>query len=176
MIPFAIGATTTGQPSVSARCTSAREASARSAAIPARITKQRAQYSRAFLHSETDDNDLTYFAIYHLEVIRRATDALHAYLQRKSQQERRLEALAQSKLDLNHRQRALLGKALRSPDTEFTVKSHQNSHRVVYETARSDLLDLVDAGLMLKSKRGRKFVFRAPNDLDSRLRGANDNS
>jgi hypothetical protein len=54
---------------------------------------------------------------------------------------------------------------------EFTVKSHQRNHRVVYETARTDLLDLVHSGLLVKRKRGREFVFRAPDDLEDRLRG-----
>ena len=36
-----------------------------------------AQYTKAYLHTETDDNDLTYFILYHLEVVRRAIDELH---------------------------------------------------------------------------------------------------
>ena len=40
------------------------------------ILKAPAKYERAFLYTETDDNDLTYFVIYHLELIRRAVDEL----------------------------------------------------------------------------------------------------
>jgi Fic family protein len=36
------------------------------------IRSHPAKYGRAFLYTETDDNDLTYFIIYHLEVIMRA--------------------------------------------------------------------------------------------------------
>ena len=41
------------------------------------IVKAPAKYARAFLYTETDDNDLTYFVIYHLEVIRQAIKALY---------------------------------------------------------------------------------------------------
>lgn len=38
-----------------------------------------AQYGEAFLYSETDDNDLTYFLLYHAEVIQKAIDELYIY-------------------------------------------------------------------------------------------------
>jgi Fic family protein len=63
-----------------------------------------------------------------------------------------------------------LSHALRHPGFEYTVRSHQSSHRVVNNTARADLDDLVHHGLLLKTKRGRKHVFVAPRDLDERLR------
>jgi hypothetical protein len=40
---------------------------------------------------------------------------------------------------------------------------------VTYQTARTDLLDLVDLGLLGKSKAGRAFIFIAPEDLRDRL-------
>ena len=42
------------------------------------------QYVRAYLHSETDDNDVTYFAIHQLTTMRKAIDAVHDYLTRKT--------------------------------------------------------------------------------------------
>ena len=49
------------------------------------ILKAPAEYERAFLYTETDDNDLTYFIIYHLKLIRRAVDELHKYIARKTE-------------------------------------------------------------------------------------------
>jgi len=40
------------------------------------------KYGQAFLHTETDENDLTYFIIYHLAVINRAIDELHQYIEK----------------------------------------------------------------------------------------------
>ena len=42
------------------------------------ILKAPVQYGRAFLYTETDQNDLTYFLIYHAGVIRKAIDELYA--------------------------------------------------------------------------------------------------
>jgi len=75
---------------------------------------------------------------------------------------------------LNHRQVALLGHALRHPGAEYTIESHRTSHDVVYQTARTDLLDLADRGLLRKRKRGRRYVFSTPAGLADRLRGLGD--
>ena len=50
------------------------------------ILRGPAKYGRAFLYTETDQNDLTYFIIYHLDIIRRAVDELHEYIKRKTGQ------------------------------------------------------------------------------------------
>jgi Fic family protein len=47
------------------------------------LNKAPAQYARSYLFTEQDGGDLTYFFLYHLNVIRRAIDDLDAYLARK---------------------------------------------------------------------------------------------
>jgi hypothetical protein len=69
--------------------------------------------------------------------------------------------------DLNHRQLALLGHALRHPDADYTYKSHATSHRVVRQSARHDLLDLVDKGLLTQSKVGKVVHFHPVADLET---------
>lgn len=127
------------------------------------------QYYRAFLHTETDDNDLTYFILYHLKVIGQAIDRLHRYIQRKAEQARAVDALLRSTVALNHRQRALLGHALRHPGQRYTTESHRASHGVVYQTARNDLLDLARRKLLTISKRGKTDYFAPAKDLEQRL-------
>lgn len=125
-------------------------------------------YSRAFLYTETDDLDTTYFILYQLRIILRAIDQLHAYLARKIREVRETERLLR-RADLNHRQIALLSHALRHPDAEYTFRSHQTSHGVVYQSARTDLLDLERRGLLERSKAGQRFLFRPREDLAERL-------
>jgi len=134
------------------------------------IRKAPAKYGLAFLHTETDDNDLTYFLIYHLDVIRRAIKELHAYVARKTKQLRALERELRGIVKLNHRQRALVSHALRHPHQRYTFTSHLRSHNVVYQTARTDLLSLADLGLLEGQKVGREWQFTPAPDLEQKLR------
>jgi len=142
------------------------------------LLKAPAKYARAYLHTETDDNDATYFIAYHLEVIQQAIHALHDYLERKIREQRSAESLlrrAPTLADqLNHRQIALLSHAMRHAGHGYTVKSHERSHRVTTQTARTDLLKLAELGLLEQRKRGRAFVFYSPADLPNRIRNASN--
>jgi len=130
-----------------------------------------AQYARSFLHTEQDGNDLTYFVLYQLSVIRRSIQELHDYLDRKIrdvQEVRRI--LAAMPGEFNHRQVVLLQHAMSNADAEYTVQSHMNSHKVVHETARRDLLELEQRDLLIKHRVGKAFVWVPPPDLSSLLR------
>lgn len=129
-----------------------------------------AQYARSFLYTETDENDLTYFIVSQLKVIQRAIAELHAYLQKKVKEVRQVESLIRQSAELNHRQLALLSHALKHPDARYSIKSHQRSHNVAYQTARTDLLDLVEADLLKKRQIGRTYYFNPYRDLAERLR------
>lgn len=133
------------------------------------LLKAPMKYQRAFLETETDDNDLTYFLLYHAEVIRRAIDELHAYINRKTRQVRDGENRLRHVSDLNLRQRATIADALRHPDDPHTVESYRRAFGVVTQTARTDLDTLVDRGFFLKHREGRAFVYRPTPDLDARL-------
>ena len=133
------------------------------------LKKAPGQYGRAFLFTETDDNDLTYFVLYQLGVIERAIEDLKAYLRKKMAELREVQALLKRSADLNHRQLALLSHALKHPGRSYTVQSQRTSHGVSIATARTDLLDLAGRRLLDKRKVGKAFVFSAPQDLGTRL-------
>lgn len=134
------------------------------------LTSAPAKYARSFLHSEQDDNDLTYFVIYHLDVIRRAIKELHEYLDRKSSELAGLRArLADMPDAFNHRQVAIIERALKRPDTLYTVASHGKSHRVTPQTARTDLNQLAERGLLKRVKSGRGHAWTPVTDLAKRL-------
>jgi Fic family protein len=81
------------------------------------------------------------------------------------------EALLKSTaIDLNHRQKELLSHALRHPDTVYTIKSYQTINNVVYQTARTDLFELADQGLLVKKKHRHSFVFEPIPDLDDKIK------
>ena len=134
------------------------------------LLKAPAQYYRAFLYSETDDNDATYFLIHQAEVIRRAVQSLHEYIDQKTKEMEESQHLLRAQSHLNHRQLALLSHAMRHPGHFYTVNSHRMSHNTAYDTARRDLLGLEEEGLLTKSKRGRAMVFLASPSLLSNLK------
>jgi len=127
------------------------------------------QYVQAYLHSETDRNDATYFVLHQLEIIRRAIASLHDYLGRKIEEQKEAENLlikaGQLRAHLNHRQLALLTHALKHPGETYRVAKHQAVHDVVYQTARADLLGLAELGLLVKFRQGNAFVFHAADNL-----------
>jgi Fic family protein len=134
------------------------------------IHKAPAKYGRAFLYTETDGNDLTYFLLYHASVIRRAIDELYEYIVRHSRQLADAQKNLRGFTALNYRQRELISHALRHPGQIYTIESHRNSHNVVYQTARTDLLDLADRKLMEKQKVGKTWQFVPTVDLTEKLR------
>ena len=137
------------------------------------IRKAPVRYARAYVLSETDDNDVTYFLDYHLRVILRSIRELYAWLARKAKKmrdmQRRLDRLAPAAV-LNYRQTALIEHMHKHPGMSYTIESHRRSHNVTYQTARTDLLKLAESGLMQYAKRGGVFIFTQAVDFDERLR------
>lgn len=134
------------------------------------IRKAPAQYARAFMETELDDGDATYFLMHQLEVIERAIEDLHVYLQRKIAEVRDVERLLKGTEHFNHRQLALITDAIRHPDAGYSFDSHAGSHRVTHETARADLTDLARQGVLVQSRKGRRYVFEPAPDLLDRLK------
>ena len=132
------------------------------------------QYGKAYLYTESDENDTTYFIIHQLDMIHKAIDHLKTYLDKKSSEieeaEKIIEGTKRLQGKLNFRQLSVLRHALKHPNAVYTIQGHQKSHAVTYQTARTDLLKMSDdLKLLQKRKVGRNFVFVAPSNLQSRL-------
>ncbi|NLB65196.1 MAG: Fic family protein [Lentisphaerae bacterium] len=134
------------------------------------LRKSPARYARSYLYTETDDNDLTYFIVYQTEVIQRAIKELFAYIERKTAEASAMESHLRALRLFNHRQTDLLRHALKHPHGEYVIQGHQHIHRVAYQTARTDLLELQSKGLLNMYKRGKQMVFTVPGDLILKLR------
>ena len=129
------------------------------------------QYGRAFLHTETDENDLTYFILHQVDVILRSLSDVESYIEKKIEQTREVERMLRRSSDLNHRQLALLAHAIRHHDAEYTIRSHMTSHDVAYATSRADLFRLAELGLLDRRRIGEKtYVFRTLPRLEERIR------
>jgi Fic family protein len=129
-----------------------------------------AQYGKAFLETETDEGDTTYFLIHQLKAIESAIDELHAYLARKAGEISEVESLIHGSTNFNHRQLAVLSDALRHPDRTYAFHAHAEANRVTHETARSDLSGLADSRLLVRQRVGRQYRFEPVADLPQRLK------
>jgi Fic family protein len=127
------------------------------------------QYARAFLLTESDDRDTTYFLLHHLQVVRRAVEELHSYLERKTAEIREVERLLTRSGTFNHRQLAVLSDALRNPSQTYSLRVHAASHGVTHETARTDLSRLVSLGVLERRRPGRQYEYVPVADLTGQL-------
>lgn len=134
------------------------------------LKKAPVQYARSYLHSETSGGDATYFVLDQLRVFLRSIDALDAYLSRKMSEQRATAKLVRTLRVLNHRQVALVMHALKHLDFEYTIEWQRRTHQVVYETARRDLLEMEELGLLSKERRGKAFYFAPVDDFQERLK------
>jgi Fic family protein len=99
---------------------------------------------------------------------------LHKYITRIQQEQAAAAALltpgSALTLQINHRQSALLLNALKNPGKHFTIEMHRRSHGTSYQTARADLLMLVEGGFLEQFREGKAFVFISAPNLQGRLR------
>ena len=143
--------------------------------ISRNIHEHPAKYGYAYLYSETDENDLTYFIINQLKVIISSISDLEKYLNKKIEQVNALEKKLKNASKFNHRQLALLSHAIRGNSDGYTFKSHQISHNIAYATARADLLNLEEQGLLFQgSQKGQAKMFYAVENLNKKIDNLSD--
>jgi len=131
------------------------------------------QYGEAYLFTETDDNDLTYFVVYQLRIIQRAIDAFLEYVKTKRREYLELmDWLADMGIGrrLNHRQGMLLRQALKNPGVGFTAKEVKNLFDVSENTARADLRTLEELEVLVPHKAGKTVEYLARADAAERLK------
>ena len=139
------------------------------------IAEAKISYGRAFLHTETDESDLTYFLIYHAEILSRAMNLLMDFVGRKRKEVAAFEKRLSDKKRpdaFNHRQSWLLNELARGRLSKVTVAAHEERNAVSYLTARNDLESLVSAGCLRKKKVGRTSIYSPVHNLIQILTGA----
>lgn len=123
------------------------------------ILRSKKKYSHAYLNTEFDEMDLTYFLLYNLSCIDDARKDLLKYLEAKQTEQNATKALIKNIPDISQREGDILRSMMEQSDDYFTIREIMQKYNTVYETARTDLIHLVDLGYLLKEKRGREFIF-----------------
>lgn len=129
-------------------------------AISRIILRSKTKYGLAYLYTETDENDLTYFIDYNLSAIEEALHDTEEYVDRKQKGQTEALRLIKSIKGINLRQAEILKEFIRDPDKTFAIIEIMGTYGVVYQTARNDLLDLSALGYLEKIKVEKKFLFK----------------
>jgi len=126
------------------------------------------KYGKSFLYTEIDDNDLTYFIFYQVEIIIRAIDELLRYLQKKSQEFEEVSELLNSSVigrALNFIQKDIVKKAIKNPGRVFTSNEIVSDYDISENTARKYLNELVQHKILASYKEGRRVNYIAPSTI-----------
>nr|WP_295866350.1 Fic family protein [uncultured Chitinophaga sp.] len=126
--------------------------------VSRKILASKAQYSKAYLYTERDNNDLTYFIIYNLKCINLALEDLKHYIRRKSAEKQNAITMLRA-TNLNDRQIILIQEVIQDPTLYFTVKHIENKFGVSNQTARTDLNGLVADGFFEERRVGNRIQY-----------------
>lgn len=137
------------------------------------IQQKRSAYDLAFVYTETDDFDLTYFLYHQVDVILKAVEALQNYIDRKQKEFYEFaEWINKSPLakKLKRQHLEILKQAVKEPGKEFTSKQVSLDLEVTENTARSYLNKLAANKLLKVAKDGRTMLYVAPANLRDKLK------
>ncbi len=139
--------------------------------ISREILNTASDYYDAFTDAEQDDGDLNYFIIQQLQVIHRAVESLHSYIEGKKKDLDRLHIKLRDVAWMNQRQQAVILELLRDASMEYTAVGLADMFQVTKQTARSDLNALVERGLVVMRARGKVHLYGAVAGLEEQLKG-----
>ena len=105
------------------------------------------QYEKAFIYTENDENDLSYFLTYNLRVMEQAFEALKNYIQEKQKNHFKIARFIKIP-NINERQAQLLKLVYDNPEIVFNTKEIENRFNVSNYTARTDLKGLTELGFL----------------------------
>lgn len=139
------------------------------------IYKSKAQYEKAFLYTESDSFDLSYFINYNLVALKKAYEDLKVYLQKKIKEQQDFYTF-RGFSNINERQAQLIKILKEKPTSFFTAKELTTRFNITPKTARADLQHLVELRLMVESPVNRRTIGYIKSDIfDERLKELTNN-
>jgi Fic family protein len=126
------------------------------------ILDSRTQYDKAYLKTEQDDNDMTYFLLYSIKGLRVAFESLVRFRDRKKQEHLTIESLVRELVQShwNERQALALAEMQTKQNVRYSLSDYAEKFKITRQTAAKDLAGLVKrAGLIELSQGRNKFYF-----------------
>lgn len=132
------------------------------------IAKSKNQYAQAYIYSETDNNDLTYFIQYKIKTMQLAYNSLKEYIERKIKEKKLLNNFNRIR-GINERQAQIM-KWVNEEDLMLSVKEIENRFSISNQTARTDLSGLVKKGYLEENSINKKTrVFHKSSKFEKLL-------
>jgi len=132
------------------------------------IKKSPSQYAAAYLHSELDENDVTYFINYQLKALDQAYKELKEFLERKNREKKELLVLVKT-IDVNNRQQQLIQSFINDANKTMTVKEVSVIFAISNQTANTDLMGLAKKGFLSYKKIGKTLTFFKSDKFDFKV-------
>lgn len=119
------------------------------------ILKTKTQYEKAYIYSEIDEMNVSYFIHYQVKVLTQAFEDLKDYLSEKKKEENKLNKYLKVS-NINERQAQILYWIEDDANRYFSVKEIENIFSVTNQTARTDIEELVDQDFLKKVSINKK--------------------
>ena len=130
------------------------------------IKRSPSQYKKAYIYSEQDELDLTYFIDYHIRKIKLAIKDFQLYLKKKAIENKRMNSLAKKTYHLNDRQIQLLQYYYKNKEEYTNPKMHIRIYQISKKTAINDLKGLKHLGFVSSQKVGRNIHYYATDKVE----------
>ncbi|HCC84369.1 MAG TPA: hypothetical protein DEP87_01695 [Candidatus Pacebacteria bacterium] len=127
------------------------------------IKRSPIQYAMAYIYSEQDRNDLTYFFDYNLKKVIQAMKEFNEYISRQFTQNHQIDQILSKNQSLNERQKQLLYYFISDTEASTTTSSHSTINKISRQTATKDLKELKKYGYVA-SQRAGKFIKFFPTE------------
>ena len=119
------------------------------------ILKTKTQYEKAYIYTEIDDMDVSYFIHYQVKVLTQAFEDLKNYIAKKKKEENKLSKFLKLP-NINERQAQILFWLEEDENRFFTVKEIENIFKITNQTARTDIEELVEKNYLKKVSINKK--------------------
>lgn len=119
------------------------------------ILKTKTQYEKAYIYSEIDEMNVSYFIHYQVKVLTQAFEDLKDYLFKKKKEENKLNKYLKVS-NINERQAQILYWIEEDANRYFSVKEIENVFSVTNQTARTDIEELVTQDYLKKVSINKK--------------------
>lgn len=128
-------------------------------ALSRTIKDTKGQYKKAYVYTETDENDLTYFIHYNLTTIDKTIKEIQTYIREQQDEQIRTLHRIQETEELSFRQIDILKQIVKHPEKPVRIKEIEEMYHVAYATARGDLIRLEERGYLKRRASGKEYYF-----------------